>query len=1044
MKKFLIVMLLTFAHPNFLLAGELDSIDIIMPLGYPNHSSNSITANLKNGVKTGLSKLKATAGEVTKFDVVAAVKTEINPYRSDLSKYFSSLSDFDAFVEKIVMDGKDSTIGNELSNEHLIKFYDYLGNKLIGGIADKILNAEGVNDSKRRSLWINKILTPFNECISKSINFLYDASSCLDALSSSLAPSIGVGLVYELSLKNLSSALPERNRSNFNIEEIVIYKSCFNSAQDKSSGIKDCVLKAMKEGVLKITESKLSKIINNSASSSASAKGIKQIIWPDYVICTNHVGINPLDKKAPSIQFVDCIDDLVQKTGVELVKDKITHNESISANFSKVEIEDMSKENAEAFEKCVASQKKENIRKNGLLDTDKCKRLITNVITYKVVVKTLSHTAIDSLKSDKNLGLKMSEKSMHLLDLCWSNDQSDKERESCLRKTILSFSNDLAAIKLNNAIPDNLKNKKELSESSLNDLRICFEKNLPINISEAKNLKAQTSFCSNKLTKDVAQKVAQKLIYTKAIEQKVSEIQAQKMVAIFVDHDFMACVGTVPTDNVIAKCSGELRKTAALSLAGLKIRSNSEGKLSPVETENLVTLLVKQKFAVCLGYNPSDEKLEECVGELTQKATEKIVLSYQKKTIKEQLNTDIIPIKLLPIQTTFIACTEKKYLPREISSAIDECTKRYSLDFARILGTLKFNTVMTSVLGTTGYNEQKKMIEKILFDYNKCLDSLQKVNMEDDLFTKLAVCTDNFQNSGVILVTNTFNSLMSTEDKDASIIKLKRQLADFIPCLSALLPPSPYTEQVSKNIDSVLKPVALLLAQFIEYSPKDAQRTLDEIIAKLSSDLSDVASNTSSRRELIDLLYKNGALDQFIKSMVRAEVKKSFDEIPESEHLGDLEKSLLSKENFDKIFSSKEGTTIKEMIMDRILKPLLMDNVSRKSPIIDAGMNSIKDRVVKLLVYSPSFGEEIIKSGIQHKINNTDGFTRFFAKALYGKGSLDWEKVRKTSRGLEAEFFIRENIILPKFKGQAIANNITLQNNNEAERLVSLAIKEYE
>ena len=1044
MKRILIVMLLPFTLFTHLHAEEADSIDIITPIVYPSFTNNSLSSNLKKEVESSLSKLKATAGKATNYDVVAAVKTKTNPYRKDLSIYFLSINDFDFFVDKIATEGKKTIIGDDLSDKNLIEYYDYLGNKLIGGIADKVLAAEGVNNPQRRSLWINKILAPFKGCISKSLNFLYDASLCLDTLSSSLAPSIGVALVYELSSSNLSSALSESMRAAFNKEEIAIYKTCLTKAPGASNDIKVCVLKAIKEGILKITNSKLSKIINLSASSSTSGTSIKNVVWPNYILCTQHVGTDPFEKKLINIQFIDCIDELVQNTGIELVKDKITNNNSINSNFTKIEVEKMSNENTEAFKNCVVNQKNQNIRNNGLLDTEKCKKLITNNITRNVVIKTLSQTAINSLKSDKTLGLKMSEESRNLLDLCWSNEQSDKERESCLRKTILAFSSGLAKIKLNTAIPDDLTNKKEIAESSLNELRTCFEKNLPINISEAKNLTAQTSLCTNKLTKDVAQKVAQQLIRTKSIEQKMSRSETEKMVTTLVDKAFVNCIGVAPTDNVISKCSGELRKSAALLLAEFKIRGSSEGKLSSSDTENLIKSLVKQKLYNCLGNIPSEEKLQECIGDLTKKATSVIVLSYQKKTIKEQLNTDMLPLKLVPVQAAFVACTEKTYSLREVSSAIDGCTKAYSLDFARILGTLRFNIVMTSVLGSEGYNDQKSMIDSILLTYHKCLYDLQYIKMEDNLLNKLTVCTDNFQESGVNLVTKTFNSLMSSKEKDDTTVKLKNELAAFIPCLGGLLPPSPYTEQTNNNVDSVLKPVAILVAQYIEYSPKDAKRTLEEIIAKLSSDLSDIASNMNSRKELIDLLYKNGALDQFIKSMIRAEVKKSFDEIPESEHLGDLEQSLLSKENFDKIFETEDGKTIKEMVMDRILKPLLMDNISRKSPIIDAAMNSVKMRVVKVLVYSPSFGEEIIKKGIQDKINDTDGFTRFFAKAIYGKGSLDWDKVRTTSKGLHAEKFIRENIILPKFNGKILASNTVQKNNAEAEKLVSDAIKGFE
>ena len=79
-------------------------------------------------------------------------------------------------------------------------------------VVDKILNTEGVTDQSRRDLWVKKILAPFQTCISKSKNSQYDASHCMDALTTSLVPSIGEGIVYELSRSKLNASLPKNQR----------------------------------------------------------------------------------------------------------------------------------------------------------------------------------------------------------------------------------------------------------------------------------------------------------------------------------------------------------------------------------------------------------------------------------------------------------------------------------------------------------------------------------------------------------------------------------------------------------------------------------------------------------------------------------------------------------------------------------------------------------------------------------------------------------------------------------------------------------------
>jgi hypothetical protein len=991
-----------------------------------------------------VSKTEVVVANLLDVDVIAIVEKKIALHKKELAAYFSNAEELDSFIDKTVVNGKNSIIGDHLTDPKLIKFYGYLGTNLIGTIADKILNANGLSDSERRSFWVNKILAPFQECISSSKNALHDADRCLSALTSSLVPSIGIGIVYELSRQNLSSSLPEDQKSNFNIQQTDFYRSCIKRTQANANDVQNCALQAMKNGILKITDPKLSKAIDGYASSPMASQVIKKTVWPTLDFCIQKIGPDPKTKVALKEQFMGCIDDLVKNTGAQLVQDKIKNNSSIKSNFTSAEVGKLVLEKTENFKACTDDQKKKNNRKDGIIDTSKCGDTITNEVTYKVVLKSLSQKAIDSFKKDPSIGLKIAGEGKHFLDLCWNNEQSEEERESCLRKTIYSFSDSIAANKLDKAIPNNLRIKQDLIQSSLKQLSTCFDKNLPQNISVASNLNEQIGSCSDKLTIDVAKKVAQESLRSKGLKLKMDELETSKLVSTYVDQKFMSCIGSKPTDEKIDSCSGELRKNAALAISSSEIRKKSIGKVSPIETENLVTTLVKQRLSTCLGNNPNDSKLDDCVGELTKKATKAIVLSYGKQQIKEQLNSDKTPSKLRPIEDAFTACTDRNYPTEKISEALDECTKNFALDFARTLGDIKLNSLLKSILGTEGYNDQKKSIDNILDKYNQCLDDLKKLKMEEGLLDKLSICTNGIQNRGINFVSSNLNTWMSSEQKDAATVMVKNKFSTIIPCLSSFLPPSPYSEDLNKNVDSVLKPAALLIAQYIEYSPENAKRTLEEIINELTTDLKDVASNLNSRKQLIDMLYKNGALDQFLKSMVRGEVKKSFETISESELPNDLRAFLLNKNNFDKIFSTKEGSAIKDIVMEKILKPMLLDQAKWGSPSMIAGMNFTKERIVKLLVYSPDFGDQLIKRGIQNKIDDMNGLTRFFAKALYGDNSLNWEKVRTTSKGKESEEFIRNNILLPKFKGQRSPAEEEAKINFEAERLVKAAVKNYE
>ena len=797
---------------GFASAGEIDGIHIITPVSYAKTSSS--TQNFQSG-------FLVTVGSFV-VDVNKEVEKKIEPYKKDLATFFPKPGELDAFITRTVNNAKNSTLGTGFNDANMTKFYGHIGDSLIGGFADKILETEGIKDPARRTMWVQKLTAPFDNCINNSKNSQYDASHCIDALTASLVPSAGICIVYELSRSSLSTSLPENQKAPFILAQVTDYKTCIAKTRSSAEDVMNCALGAMRNGVLKITDGKLTKSINDAASTPAVAAAIKKSVWPSFNACAQAVGVDKNNKTDLSTQFFNCIDDLVQTTGMKVVEDKINNIPALKLNFSKAEISKIAADKVLFFQSCTENLQKRNIRKNGMLDTSSCENVITNDITYKVVVKTFTETAENSFPGDNALISSASKEGKRLIDLCWDNDQSGKEREACLRKSVLSFSSVIGRGKLNKAIPDTMSTKNELTEASLRELTACLQKQLPTNISEATTLSDKTDYCSNTLTKNVAQKVARSILRAKAIESKLSAKDADALVAELVDQKFMACIGSKPTSDKIDVCSAQLTRNAAITLATIQIRTNAEGKVEPAETELLVNDLVKTKFASCIGNNPKDEQLNSCVADLTKSATKAIVLSYEKKQIKEQLNADFTPEALKSTEDHFIACVDAPHPVADVSKSLDECTKNFSLEFASSLGELKLNSLLLSVLGTQGFKDQKRAIDETLAKYNECLDGLKKYNMNEGLVDKLTVCTDQLTASGVKIVTAAANSWMSTDDKDLATTRIKNEFANFIPCLSGLMPASPYTQRLQQNVDSALKPVAMLMSQYVEYDPDNA------------------------------------------------------------------------------------------------------------------------------------------------------------------------------------------------------------------------------
>lgn len=1171
--KFLLTLVMAgLSLPSF--AAELDSLTLLTPTSYERPSSFSQTMK---------SKVQAGIANAYNVDIEKRVAEKIKPYAKDLATYFPKPGELDAFVKNISEAGIKKHL-NEVTDDNLVSFYGYLGNNLIGKLADRILEKEGVADSTRRSLWIKKITSPFNDCIVTSMNAMYDASHCIDALTASLVPSAGIAIVYELSRSNLNSALPENKRASFNNEQAVAYKVCMARTKKTATDVKNCALSTMKNGVLKVTDMSLSDTINEKASSKSAAVNIKKSVWPAFNTCTNSVGNNPAVKSQLSVQFMSCIDDLVAHTGSLIVQDKVTTTPAITNMFSAAEVKKLSVDKSAQFKKCAVEQKAKGAKKDGMLDIDLCENAVTNEITYKVVTETFRDTARTSIKDDKSLATKVGNEGVAIIDKCWDNKQSAAARESCLKKSIVSYSQSVATIKLDGAIPKTMADRSTLTKNSVVDLSKCLDKELPSNISESNDLTKKLGICTGKLTKNVALKVADYQIRDTA-QGNLTDKETDELVNVLITNEFAKCIGDSPEDEELEQCGNALTTKAAKKIAEISFHKEvhaylkSAGGLEALKIDQAtvtkfltdlnksnrecidqkvkgpamdqVNLCIKGsvkkiayffgdlKFKLSLGDmykgRDADKKVIEdqfkknlgacldlkngkgfsisdytknlytcsdkvagsttltvgedqinnalntylkdrpgidlkpkrdalraelignfkkcmssaavqsaCTDSLLKESTRSIVVAYGKVETKTQLNADKAPAVITPVEDAFITCTDSKLAGEALSKHLDECTKNFALGFAKELGTLKLNYLLKQTLGTVDFDKQKPAIDDSIARYTACLEDLKKYKMSEGLTDRLSVCTDGLTGRGLAIVRSNINTWMSTDQKDAATVMLKNEFATFLPCLSALLPASPYNQQLQTNIDSSVKPLAILLAHYIEYNPDNAKQTLQGIISKLSVDLNDVAKTKQAKIDLLDFLYQSGGLDQFLKAIVRGTVKDAVAGMSEKDIPPDLKAVLLNKQSFEEMFNTPEGIRIKDAVMEKILKPTLLDNADLGGVAYKTSMDVIKDSVIRLLVNAPSFGEKAISMTIQGKMNEMGGFTKFVVKNFIGgKDSLDWEKVRRTPAGVEAEAYIKEQVLIPKFKGDVLTPEQEKKVMKQAEEMVTAAVKTY-
>ncbi|MCK6594782.1 MAG: hypothetical protein L6Q33_06250 [Bacteriovoracaceae bacterium] len=1135
LKLFLLSLCFVLSPLTPAVAAEVDKFPLLKTEDY----------NLASGGNTRSKFILFIGDSVGAVDLGQKVKDSMKAYEKDLGAYFKP-GELNTLIDQINARTKKDIIKGDLSDAKARQVLSIFGNELIGKIADRIMEKQGVKEKARRDLWVAKILGPYNQCNRRATNAYYHSKQCLEALAGSLVPNTGTALVYELSKANLASNLASHEQPAFLDQQVNHYLGCIRKAgSDPSAGeVTNCSIAAMKIGVKNVTKTSLAKQVMPSVDNNkAQYQKIENAVYPQFQGCVDNVGGDPNADLVK--EFYGCIDTLVMNTGGEVVSFR-------------------------------------NIRKDGMLDTTVCETKVTNSITYAVILNSFDETAKSSASSPKEHS-SLLQKGKKALDSCWNPSMAVATRESCIRKSVISFADSVAVVSFDKAIPSDLKAKATIQKEGLAELKKCLETNLPKKPSEDSGLNGKIDKCKYGVTLSVAVKTAEESI--KDLGKDLPPAKLQAMLKSIVQEDFKKCLGKEPTDKVLDRCSTDLKITSAKEISEALFAKNiddfvaknggaqklgltnttianykqsltretnqciEQGKsqadvMIPINKclkgsiKNLALYLGNAQFSASTSDMYKDRKAEgdrlsadfqkslreclaakdsaqhsigdytanidtcsdkvgksamlsvgtdqidyslnnyladapnsnqaqtraqiktkllgsfqqclktskdtnPCIDNMKRDATQTIVLAYGASQVKSQLTLNESPAKIKTIEEAFKVCTAKAKNGDKLSTELDECIKAYAIEFAKTLGEMKVVPLLKKTLGTDDYNKNKTQTDTLMNNYKQCLQNLYPVSMADGFMEKLAICTKGLEQKTIGFVKSVVNNWMNESESSDKVSKqLKDEFSLFLPCLGAVLPGEPWSEDNDKQVDSMLKPVAILLGQYIDYDINVAGKTLQEITAQLAKDLSEQGPD-KAKTGIVDLLAKNGALDQLLKTMVRSNVVDAFKAIPDKEIPASLKEDLTKRETINAIFEGEFGKRLKEKTLNSIIKPALLQGADLSGPALTKAQDDIKNDVVVELVNSSRFGTKLVDYSIEKSLKETGWFTKFVGKALYSKDAFDWSNLKTTPSGKAAERFIKDNVLLPKFQGKKVDPAEEKKLMDQAEEMVTQAVKKY-
>ncbi|MGZ3711773.1 MAG: hypothetical protein ACXVBE_08455, partial [Bdellovibrionota bacterium] len=406
--------------------------------------------------------------------------------------------------------------------------------------------------------------------------------------------------------------------------------------------------------------------------------------------------------------------------------------------------------------------------------------------------------------------------------------------------------------------------------------------------------------------------------------------------------------------------------------------------------------------------------LNNCVAILQREATQAIAMDAGRSRARAVLATEHLPKEISVLEETLDKCISGK-------DVADACAKDYARSLAKFLAGVKMRQSLADILGKDRYLATLPAAEEAEKAFVTCVDKEYTPPLDDRFMTSLDNCSKQLEEKVVGFVQKQFVDEMEAS-KEGAEAELNHDLGITLPCLGDLMPSTPIESAIVQlDPESFLVDFAKMIGDYINYDVEKAGTDYKAVITQLLKDM-EAAGPVAAREKLLKLLIDRGMVDRLLKSMVRSRILANLKALPVEDRLTpDLEKKLSDRATVEKALTPEILAELRPMITEKILKPMLLEAKGMSDPKVSAAMTMLESKVMEKLIESPHFGDQIIQGKIQQNIDSsTNMFTRFAGRIFSGYQTFSWSEAREKPAGKAAEAYLRDQIIRPRFSGQAI------------------------
>lgn len=539
-----------------------------------------------------------------------------------------------------------------------------------------------------------------------------------------------------------------------------------------------------------------------------------------------------------------------------------------------------------------------------------------------------------------------------------------------------------------------------------------------------------------------------RLVFQKKLKENLPDSKSGAIISEKFVRDFNSCLKEKeePAHTVnayvanISNCSARLRNPYTLEIGKIQLDAALEQNLKGEdlqEERQRIKSEVLNALSSCIEKLTADDEngRDKCVNQTKKQATLAIAIEATREQTRTFLRVLDLPKEIEALERTLAKCLEQQNA--------DLCAKEHAQAVAKALGSIKIRSTLADALGEKGFSEIKNELTKAEVAYFSCVDKIPGRKIHDDFIRQLEACGATLEAGGIALVQQHLSVRMERPGESKEEQRIKAEIAIVMPCLDDLLPQSPMKEFAISQIDpeGLLLPIARMIADYVNFDSENADKDFNSILKQLERDLA-AAGPKEARVRLLDLLLSSGMLDRMLRSMALSEVRKSLDELPAEDKLPEaLKKVLLDKLTIESALNSEAMDKIRPLLTEKILKPVLIDGRSLTDPAQKAAIKILEAEIAGALLDSSQFGSSLVSGAVQKQIDaeSRGSLSRWlFTKVGF---SYDWDKLRQTEAGRQAEKYVKEQMIRPRITGVNLSADEMAKRKKEAARLIKEAVK---